>query len=163
MNSQLKRVTPLLAVLLLVISACAGDAAPTTTGMDDMGADFAFGEPADAEAADRTIEVVASDDFSFDPDEITVSAGETITFRVINDGKLAHDFVLGDQAAQDEHEEEMAEMEDMEHEDPNAIGLEAGETKELTWRFTEPGTVLIGCHEPGHYDSGMRGEITVEG
>jgi len=32
----------------------------------------------------------------------------------------------------------------------NQIGLKPGETKSLTWRFTEAGEVLYGCHEPGH-------------
>lgn len=49
----------------------------------------------------------------------------------------------------------------MEHMNANAIRIEPGETAELTWTFTDPGTVLMGCHEPGHYDAGMRGTITV--
>lgn len=155
MHSHFKRAT-VLAALVLAVAACGDD----TTGTDDM--DMGFGEPAEASEADRTIEVHASDDFAFDPDEITVASGETITFRVINDGAIPHDFTLGDQATQDAHEEEMAEMEEMEHDDPNTIKLEAGETKDLTWQFTDPGTVLIGCHEPGHYAAGMKGTVTVE-
>ncbi|MEX1125622.1 MAG: hypothetical protein WD895_07820 [Acidimicrobiia bacterium] len=41
---------------------------------------------------------------------MAVRAGETITFRIVNDGTVVHDFTLGDSAIQDEHEEEMAEM-----------------------------------------------------
>lgn len=94
----------------------------------------------------------------------TVSAGETITFRVTNVGNLAPDFTLGDEAAQAEHEAEMAEMEsgEMMHDEPNVLSLPPGETHELTWHFTEPGTVLIGCHEIGHYAGGMIATITVE-
>ena len=47
------------------------------------------------------------------------------------------------------------------HTDPNVVVLEAGETKELTWKFTESGTVLIGCHQPGHYAAGMKGSVEV--
>jgi uncharacterized cupredoxin-like copper-binding protein len=47
------------------------------------------------------------------------------------------------------------------HDDPNAISLAPGETKELTWRFVEAGTVEYGCHEPGHYEAGMHGEMTI--
>ena len=36
-----------------------------------------------------------------------------------------------------------------------------GATGELVYTFTRPGTVLIGCHEPGHYALGMRAVITV--
>ena len=60
----------------------------------------------------------------------------------------------------------MAEMmengETMSHDDPNAVVLAAGETKELTWRFSEAGTVLIGCHQPGHYAAGMTGTVVVD-
>ena len=148
--------------LALAVAGCGGDtSATTTTGMDDMESDFSFGAPADAADADRTVEITASDDLTFDPAEIAVSPGEVITFRVINDGQIPHDFVLGDEAAQEEHEEEMAEMEGMEHDEPNTLSVAVGETKELTWKFGEDGTVIFGCHEPGHYDGGMLGHVTV--
>jgi uncharacterized cupredoxin-like copper-binding protein len=159
--------------LALAVAGCGGDtSATTTTGMDDMGSDttgmddmeseFSFGQPADSADADRTVEIVASDDLTFDPAEVAVSPGEVITFRITNDGQIIHDFVLGDEAAQDEHEEEMAEMEDMEHDEPNTVSLAAGETKELTWQFGEDSTVIFGCHQPGHYDGGMLGHVTVD-
>jgi uncharacterized cupredoxin-like copper-binding protein len=138
------------------------DSGSDTTGMGDIESEFSFGQPADSANADRTVEIIASDDLTFDPAEIAVSPGEVITFRVINDGQITHDFVLGDEAAQDEHEEEMAEMEGMVHDEPNTVSLEAGETKELTWRFGEGGALIFGCHEPGHYDGGMLGHVTVD-
>lgn len=165
-----RRYTRFLLILIgaaLILGACSDDTSDTTMAdememeEDDHG-EFAFGEPADPADADRTIEIVAGDELRFSPEEVTVAAGETITFRVINEGNLPHDFTLGDEAAQQEHEEEMAEMEgEMEHDEANALSLASGETKELTWHFTEPGTVFYGCHEPGHYDAGMVGEITV--
>jgi len=160
---RLRSLTMVTAALGLLLAACGGPTDTTTTeetATDGVG--FAFGEPADPADADRTVEIVASDTFRFDPATLSVSAGETVTFRIINSGQLIHDFVLGDEATQDEHEAQMAEMGDMMMPDEaNAIGVAAGETKELTWRFTQPGTVLIGCHEPGHYPA-MKGEITVE-
>lgn len=134
---------------------------------DDHDDEFTFGRPGEASEADRVVEVDANDALTFSPAEIAVSAGETVTFVVTNTGAIPHDFTLGDQATQDAHEAEMAEMAasgDMgEHSDPNAVVLEAGETKELTWTFSEAGTVLIGCHQPGHYDAGMKGTVEVEG
>lgn len=124
--------------------------------------DFPFGEPAEMAIADRTIEIATTDDLAFDPAELTVTAGETITFRIVNDGTIIHDFTLGDEATQQQHEEEMAEMGEMASDQPNAVTVAAGETKELTWTFTQPGTVVIDCHQPGHYDAGMKGLITVE-
>ena len=150
------------AALGLLLTACGGQATTTTEATTTDEGGVAFREPGDPADADRTVEIVASDTFRFDPDTLSVSAGETVTFRIINPGQVIHDFVLGDQATQDEHEAQMAEMGDMMMPDEaNAIGVAAGETKELTWRFTQPGTVLIGCHEPGHYPA-MKGEITVE-
>ena len=159
-----------LAAASLILASCADDSAPTTTMMDDHaddhGAEFHFGEPGHADEADRVIDIDANDDFTFSPSEITVSAGETITFRITNTGNLPHDFTLGDQETQDAHEAEMVEMmesgEMMMHDDANAVVLAAGETKELTWHFTESGTVLIGCHQTGHYAAGMKGAVTVE-
>jgi uncharacterized cupredoxin-like copper-binding protein len=163
MNTLSKRVFPVLAAIALVVAACGGATSTTTLPPNQgTGTEFGFGEPADPAEASRTIEIFASDDFSFDPAEVTVSSGEVITFRVVNNGQLVHDFTLGDEATQDEHEEEMAEMGGMAHDEPNVLGLAAGETKEMTWRFGEEGTVIFGCHQPGHYAGGMRGLITVE-
>ena len=47
------------------------------------------------------------------------------------------------------------------HDDPNAIEVASGETKELTWTFTQAGDLLFGCHEPAHYAGGMVGTIHV--
>jgi uncharacterized cupredoxin-like copper-binding protein len=168
-QARLRRIA-LAAVLLLApagVAACGGDdsADTTATTMPDMGGgEFDFGAPGDAAAADRVIEVTAADDFSFTPNTVEVAAGETVTFRVTNRGAIVHEFVLGTEAVQDEHEEEMEEMGDMAMGDePNAIDLEPGETKEFTWSFTASGSLLYGCHEPGHYDAGMHGDLTVSG
>ena len=167
MHALFRRVALAAAVttLLLLVAACGGDtsSATTTVSDDDTSSEFVFGEPADPADADRTIEISALDSFAFEPAELTVAAGETVTFRIVNDGSLVHDFTLGDQATQDEHEAEMAEMEGMAHDQPNVVTIPAGETIELSWTFTEAGTVLIGCHQPGHYAGGMKGQISVEG
>lgn len=182
-EAKTTRLLGLIMALGLVLAACGGgttesaDQAQTTTTEDHQDEEtdheeddehqdeFVFGEPGDPDQADRTIEVEANDEFRFVPEEITVEAGETITFVITNTGAIPHDFTLGDQATQDAHEEEMAEMvasgEMGDHTDPNAVVLEAGETKELTWKFTEAGTVLIGCHQPGHYAAGMKGSVEV--
>lgn len=155
-------------IALFVIAGCGGDTASDTTTHDEEthSEEFHFGEPAEAADADRTIHIEAGNELTFDPAELAVSAGETITFRVTNTGSLEHDFLLGNEEAQEEHEAEMAEMmasgEEMEHSDPNAVSVPAGETAELTWHFTEPGTVLYGCHVTGHFAAGMKGTITVE-
>lgn len=170
------------ATIAMVLAGCAaepsstsateeGDTEAAATDDAEMGEmeeeSFAFGEPADPSEADRTITVVALDDLAFDPSTLEVSAGEVITFEVENSGVLPHDFTLGDEEAQEEHAAEMAEMtgeemgDEMAHDEPNALTLAAGETKSLTWRFTEPREILYGCHETGHYGAGVVGSITV--
>lgn len=186
-RQRLTAVIALMSLLGFVLSACAADdpvleeQTPTTTDdaaemdeMDDDGhmdeadaehMDFSFGEPADAASADRVIEIDALDTLEFDPSEITISVGETVTFRVTDPGALPHDFTLGTAEMQDEHEAEMAEMSGdmMMHDEPNVFALSSGETMEMTWHFTEPGEILFGCHQPGHYGAGMKGTITIEG
>lgn len=149
---------------LMLLSACgtSGTNTATTPGSDTNQGEFTFGEPGDSANADRIIEIVTTNDLVFNPADLTVTAGETIKFRIVNDGTIIHDFTLGDEATQEEHEQEMAEMGGMAQDEANAMVVAAGETKELTWTFTEPGTVFIGCHQPGHYDAGMKGQITVE-
>lgn len=155
-----------LSAFALLAAGC-GDDDSDSSAMDmadDDHATFAFGEPADPDDATQTIEVSMLDTLAYDPPSITVPAGETVLFEVTNDGAIPHEFVLGDHELQLEHEEEMSEMDgDMEmHDEPNAIAVEPGETKEFAFTFNEAGSLEYGCHEPGHYDGGMVGELTVE-
>jgi len=43
----------------------------------------------------------------------------------------------------------------------DAVTVEAGKAGELTHTLTESGTVLIGCHEPGHGEGGMKATIKI--
>ena len=133
-----------------------------TEGMGDM-SPMSVGEPAEASEADRTIEVTVDNAFAFTPDAFDVSAGEVVTFEISNTGDIEHEFVLGDEEMQAAMADEMASGDEHAHagEMSNAVTIHAGETASLTWRFTEPGEVLVGCHEPGHYEGGMRATITV--
>jgi uncharacterized cupredoxin-like copper-binding protein len=134
--------------LILIVAACstAGPSAP--------------GSPA-ASATSR-IEVGLTDALRIEPAEMTVPAGVPVTFVVTNEGAIEHEFVLGDEPVQAAHEAEMASG-GMGHDEANSITLDAGETKDLTFTFDEPGETLAGCHLPGHYDGGMRATITVVG
>jgi len=111
----------------------------------------------------RTVEV-AMEDIKFDQTTLTVKAGETIDFRFTNTGQIAHDAFIGDDAAQMEHEAEMAEMGDGDGHgmEEGALVLQPGESGELSYTFSEPGTFEVGCHQPGHYAAGMKIDVTVE-
>lgn len=109
----------------------------------------------------RTIEITARDDLRFEPGSVTVRAGETVRFIVTNAGQIVHDFFVGTEDEQMEHEPGMAEMGGMGHGDAETLTIQPGETAELTMTLEEPGALLYGCHQPGHYVGGMVGTITV--
>ena len=135
----------------------------TTAGMDMGAMTGSYGEPADPAEADRVIEVDVDNELAFQPDDFEVAQGEIVTFRITNTGDIEHEFVLGDEEAQQAMAEEMEAGNDHAHagEMSNAVTIHAGETAELTWHFTEAGTVLVGCHVPGHWEAGMRGSVVV--
>lgn len=126
----------------------------------------------------RTVVIRALDDLSFVPKELTATVGERIHFVVYNEGRLPHEFLLGDTQTQNEHETAMATpsssadghdhgamsmtSSQMPMKAPIAmLSLQAGETKDVTVPIESPGTLLYGCHVPGHYGGGMVGTLTV--
>lgn len=109
----------------------------------------------------RSIQVRTTDALRFEPAEISVTAGETVRFEVTNDGQTVHEFLIGDEAAQDEFAAEMAEG-GGHHETDAGVTVEPGETETLDYTFEEAGELLAGCHEPGHYDGGMVASISVD-
>jgi uncharacterized cupredoxin-like copper-binding protein len=156
---RLRTVTTVVMLALALVACGGGNDADDTEDLET-----GFGATADPADATRTIEVTADDSLRFDPDTFEVAAGEVVTFSVTNAGQIQHEFVIGDETAQQAMAAEMAEG--GEHgahgaEPENAITIPPGATMELTWEFGAPGTVLVGCHEPGHYDAGMRAEIVV--
>ena len=140
--------------LTLVLAACGGSASPTPG---------ASAEPA-ASAGPVRVEVTLTDKLTIEPAAMTVPAGVPVTFVVTNTGAVLHEFVVGDEDVQAEHEEEMKEAGGMTmvDDEPNAIGVEAGQTKELVMTFADPGTTLAGCHVVGHYAAGMKATITIQ-
>ena len=111
--------------------------------------------PGDSE---RTVRLTARYS-KFEPAEFTFPAGTTVRFVITNEDPIEHEFILGDRAHQDHIENTAHPVHDGSV--PGEITIRAGETAETTYTFEEPGVVLIGCHEPGHWDYGMRGEVTV--
>ena len=144
---------------------------------------YAFGQPASADKATRTVEVVLQD-MSFSPKSLDVKAGETVRFVLVNKGQLLHEFNLGDAAMHAEHQKEMLQMQAsgmltatgmgkmdhsamghgamMKHDDPNSVLVEPGKTAELTWTFTKATGLEFACNLPGHYQAGMVGKLNVD-
>ena len=93
----------------------------------------------------------------YTPSELAVEAGETIRFVLRNEDPIHHEFILGDAEVQRIHEV----GEEPHHAKPGEISVPAGETAVTTYRFGEPGTLLFGCHLPGHWAYGMRGSVRI--
>lgn len=152
-----------LAALLLVAGCAQGGTGATPTGSRAPEATpVASGGALPSEGAQTRFEVRLLDALRMEPAAFTVPAGVPVTFVVTNAGTAAHEFYLGDEAAQAAHEKEMAGMGGMMHDEPEGIGVAPGETKELTFTFAAPGTWLAGCHVAGHYGAGMVATITVQ-
>ncbi len=139
---------------------------------------FAFGHPAQAQAASRTVEIILGDMY-YQPASVQVKAGETVRFVLKNQGQLAHEFSLGDAAMHAEHQKQMLAMQSMDHGqmghamagmdhsamqhgDANTVSLQPGETSELTWTFAKAQGLQFACNIPGHYQAGMVGTLEVD-
>jgi P-type Cu+ transporter len=113
----------------------------------------------------KTISVQIADAFRFSPDAITVTKGDTVAFVISNDSAVAHEFVIGDEQVQAEHEQEMVTgaetMDSSNGGKPDAVEVPAHATVTLVYTFDTAGSLIMGCHVPGHYAAGMRGTITV--
>jgi len=159
------------AVLSMALAACT---APSDKGhmdgagmnMDGEGHDeeITFGEAGMVSEVSRTITVTMKD-VAYDLKDLTVKDGETIRFIVVNKDDTEHEFTLGtmemNAADRAKMEKQMDQGESMEMMEPNAVSVAGLETKELIWKFKGPSKIEFACNVPGHYEAGMKGEITV--
>ena len=141
------------------------------------GGDHGSGEAGIASEVSRTIEI-SMIDTRFTPERLSVEVGETIRFVVTNNGALIHEFNIGTAQMHAMHQREMMMMvqhgvleldkinharmttEAMQHSDPNSVLLEPGQSAEIVWKFSEAGELEFACNVPGHYQSGMVGDIS---
>ncbi len=146
--------TALFATALLA-AACGGDTS-TSTGASSTG---------------RVVEITMTD-MAYSPAAISVTKGETVTFRFRNNGQAIHEAVIGDSEYQMDHGASMtsstmagtAKDHGMGHGGmgaDNKVTVKPGKTGDVTYRFDASGTMLIGCHEPGHYEAGMKATVDV--
>ncbi len=146
---------------LLALSASLASAGGTHAGGHGHADESAIGVPGVAAKVTRTVEVDMTDNMRFTPSSIKAKQGETIRFKVKNSGQVKHEFVLGTEKELKEHYQQMLKNPEMEHEEPNMITLAGGKTGEVIWQFTKAGRVDFGCLQPGHWDAGMKGAVSV--
>ena len=176
---------PIQAVAAAILLAPALASAQSAHGGHGMMHGGDIGAPGAAAKASRTVEITMRDNY-FEPEEIPVAAGETVRFNVVNAGTLVHEFSIGTPEAHEEHGPMMQMLVDhgvlmsdridrdaakaMEssmghgmHMDKNAVLLAPGESGEVVWTFPKDGVLEFACNVPGHYDSGMVGEMPIQG
>lgn len=160
--------------------------AALATGAGHVGHDMTreVGHEGKAENVSRTVDVVFHDNY-FEPEQLSVKPGETIRFRLRNDGGLVHQFSLGTPGMHEANRDTMQMM--VEHgviasnvlhrehatmdmgnghtmaiRAPGSLILAPGERGEMVWQFGQPTTIEFACNVPGHYQAGMVGEINFQ-
>lgn len=92
------------------------------------------------------------------PAALTVKAGTTVSFDVVNADPIAHEFVIGTAAQQLAHER--GDPQDP-HTGPGEALVAGGKSARVTFTFAKPGTLQYACHRAGHFRYGMVGTISV--
>jgi uncharacterized cupredoxin-like copper-binding protein len=154
-----------LAILALVMTsglAHAHGEAKHVRAVPVAGEQMPWGIVGDAGKVGRDIEIAMTDAMRFIPDNIRIKRGETVRFRLRNDGKMLHEMVIGTRAVLEEHAEQMKKFPDMEHDAPYMAHVAPGQTGEIVWRFNRAGEFDFACLIAGHYAAGMKGRILVK-
>jgi uncharacterized cupredoxin-like copper-binding protein len=137
--------------------------APAAAALPRPSAGVALPQPADSASVPvRELRIEMDDTMRFSPSALTVVAGENVKLVVVNRGKLTHEFVIGTAAELAHHQREMQSGSAAHHHHPDsAISVEAGQSREVIRRFDKSGELGVACFEPGHYEAGMKGTLTV--
>ena len=102
----------------------------------------------------RVVWLNMNDTLKFMPDSVPVAKGETIRFVLTNSGEAVHEFQVGaaDKVAVDDVDGVIVIEKDE---------LDAGSTHAVDYTFDGAGPYAYACHEPGHYENGMKGVIAL--
>jgi len=95
---------------------------------------------------------------AFSPGEVTVPRGVPVTFVLVNEDPIDHEWLIGDEAF---HEAHRTGTHATHSSVPTEVTVPALETVATTITFDEPGTFLFICHLPSHEAYGMVGTLTV--
>ena len=159
----MKHTQRLLAIGLVALGSVAFAHGDDDHGKATGGHASSLGKPGDPKKVGRTVEITMSDAMRFTPASVSVKKNETVRFVLKNEGHFKHEMVLGTIKELKKHAALMLKFPEMEHADPNQASVEAGKTGELIWQFTKAGTFDFACLQAGHYEAGMKGQVTVAG
>ena len=143
-----------------------------------------IGEKGDPKNIDRTIEIKMYDNY-YEPNLIKVKKGETIKFIVRNLGEMVHEYNIATKEMHIKHQPEMQKLVDhgilmvdkidkekmkkmskmdhsLSHSHANSVMVEPKKTGEIVWKFSKNLTLEMACNIPGHYETGMVGQIIIK-
>jgi len=95
---------------------------------------------------------------AFVPERVRVVEGSEVRFVVRNTDPIDHELIVGPDEVHDRHERGTHATHGAV---PGEVSVAAGATAETTYRFDDPGTIVVGCHLPRHFGYGMAGEVEV--
>jgi uncharacterized cupredoxin-like copper-binding protein len=96
---------------------------------------------------------------AFSPTRVTVPAGVPVTFVIVNDDPIDHEWIVGDAAV---HAAHRTGTEMVHGARPTEVSVAALTSVETTVTFDAPGLFPFICHLPGHEAYGMDGLVVVE-
>lgn len=95
----------------------------------------------------------------FDQTRVEVPVGVPITFTLVNDDPIEHEWLIGDASF---HERHRTGTEPAHGDRPDEVSLPIFSTRKTTLTFDTPGVYTFICHFPQHEAYGMVGVVTVK-
>jgi uncharacterized cupredoxin-like copper-binding protein len=97
---------------------------------------------------------------AFDVTEVTVPRGMPVTFLLINEDPIEHEWLIGDEEFHEAHRNGTHASHDAV---PTEVTIPPLGTARTVITFPEAGNLAYICHLPGHETYGMVGVLTVSG
>jgi plastocyanin len=94
----------------------------------------------------------------FNPSQLTVPHGQPITFLLVNDDPIDHEWIVG---TEEVHRVHRTGTEPFHASRPTEVTIPALSTRTTTVTFETPGVLTYVCHLPGHEAYGMIGTLEV--
>ena len=140
-----------------------------------------IGEKGDPNKIDRVVKIKMYDNY-YEPNLVKIKKGETIKFIIENLGEMVHEYNIGTKEMHIKHQPEMQKLIDHEillvdkidkikmkkmskmdhslgHSHANSVMLEPKTSGEIIWKFSKNIDLEMACNIPGHYESGMVGDL----
>ena len=145
----MRRIIGAVALVAILAAGCADKNSTTSTA---------------AGPATAQVEITMTDN-AYSPTTVTVPRGEKVVLKFTNSGSVEHEAIIGDTTVQDDHAQEMMDGHTMSGIGGDAsdrtVTVKPGKTVEITTTFDTAGALIIGCHEKGHYEAGMKATLKV--